>query len=471
MAREKLMTWVKIRKGWMKMYRGKTYSVSCKQLNCPPTEAASWMIANGWWEVKQKEIDALDGIKTSVHPHQTLIDELAVKLEWAQKNGAEDEARRLSEQLTSAQKLTEADDTPQEDFTNTIKIAEQFGITIPEDTDPMVIKGLFGDVALWNDRISRSKTLAKSPNKSAQYQVDEWVGLLRASVNVGQMSAGRWESYRLDVGKFVTYFGADRSIADISADTVQAYFSHLALRVHEEKISIATAKKVWMTFKQWANWLAEKGLIAVPGNLRSKRLRFTDVATTPKTVSVEDVQTLLGRANDRTKLFILLMLNCGMYQSDIASLKQSEVDWKEGTITRRRSKTEKIGGQVIKYKLWKETFRLLTQLRSKDKDLALTSEQGKPLTMGEVSGDGKYKRYDCIRESFQKVVRATGLEVKIKEFRKTGASKLAEHTQYKYYAVHYLAQSPKHVSDKSYVIPSEAEFFAALSWLEKELLG
>ena len=58
------------------------------------------------------------------------------------------------------------------------------------------------------------------------------------------------------------------------------------------------------------------------------------------------------------------MLNCGMYQNDIAELRQEEVNWKKGTITRARSKTRERNGPVVTYKLWPETLCLLKKHRA-----------------------------------------------------------------------------------------------------------
>ena len=59
----------------------------------------------------------------------------------------------------------------------------------------------------------------------------------------------------------------------------------------------------------------------------------------------------------------------------------------------------------------------------------------------------------------------------MKHLRKTSASLLGEHPQFKFYANHFLADSPKHMTEKHYVKPSDAEFFEALDWLRGRLLG
>ena len=47
------MTWVAGSRRWRKLYKGKWYAVSCRQLGCEETKEASWKLANDWWERKQ----------------------------------------------------------------------------------------------------------------------------------------------------------------------------------------------------------------------------------------------------------------------------------------------------------------------------------------------------------------------------------------------------------------------------------
>ena len=64
----------------------------------------------------------------------------------------------------------------------------------------------------------------------------------------------------------------------------------------------------------------------------------------------------------RTKLYLLLMLNAGMYQADVSDLGADEVNWQAGTITRKRSKRWKaVGSMSVTYKLWPETVELLRE--------------------------------------------------------------------------------------------------------------
>src|ERR1700737_4030637 len=57
MAKKLHMTWVAGSRRWRKLYKGKWYSISCKQLGTDETKEASWKAANEWWEEQQRLSD------------------------------------------------------------------------------------------------------------------------------------------------------------------------------------------------------------------------------------------------------------------------------------------------------------------------------------------------------------------------------------------------------------------------------
>ncbi len=82
--------------------------------------------------------------------------------------------------------------------------------------------------------------------------------------------------------------------------------------------------------------------------------------------------------------------------------------------------------------------------------------------------------YDCIVESWKNLAKPLGLSkmrLGPKHLRKTSATILGSHPQYKFYAPHFLGHAPTSVTEKHYVSPNEEEFSAALTWLRGKLLG
>src|SRR5208337_2463848 len=106
----------------------------------------------------------------------------------------------------------------------------------------------------------------------------------------------------------------------------------------------------------------------------------------------DQVRALVRAAKGQPKLHVLLGLNCGFGPTDISELKQSEVDWEEGTITRKRSKTDSQESvPVVRYKLWQSTFALLRQFNSGG-DPVLRTRAGGEWAFRRLREDGTLRR-------------------------------------------------------------------------------
>ena len=94
--------------------------------------------------------------------------------------------------------------------------------------------------------------------------------------------------------------------------------------------------------------------------------------------------------------------------------------------------------------------------------------KGKPLVAMSLEED-TLKRTDNIKSAYRRLLVRLKIEdgKPLKLIRKTSASILGGHPQFKFYAQYFLAHSPGTVADRHYVIPSTEEFFAALSWLRE----
>jgi hypothetical protein len=62
------------------------------------------------------------------------------------------------------------------------------------------------------------------------------------------------------------------------------------------------------------------------------------------------------------------------------------------------------------------------------------------------------------------------MRLSMKHLRKTSASLLGMHPHFKFFANHFLADSPRSIADKHYVTPNDAEFFEALDWLRGQII-
>jgi integrase len=433
MAKRLHMTWVPASRRWRKKYKDRWYAVSCRQLGTDETKEASWRAANEWWERQQ-------GVANSAPPTEEDLRANAFKVwsmvqDWSQLS--EDDRERLVDSLVGAGQYQ----------------------TLKAQAAAMV------DAAV----------KATPPDRTVAAQVDSWKTLLRGACQSGQMSEGRFDAYCRNIRAFVDWIGPQTAIDAIDEAKLEGFFNHLSAKVGAQEYSATYAHTLLMTAKQFVSRLAEMKLIPLPGNIRSRRFRFNHSAPAKiETFTIAEARSLLDACDgfsERTRLYLLLMLNCGMYQNDIAELRSDEVNWKKGTLSRARSKTRERGGPVVTYKLWPETFALLKKHRA-DGALALTTDEGNPLVRYWLE-DGVMRRYDAIQSAWSRLAGKMGGKIRLgmKHLRKTSASILGQHPHFKFYANHFLADSPRSMADKHYVTPSDAEFFEALEWLGGQILG
>ena len=129
--------------------------------------------------------------------------------------------------------------------------------------------------------------------------------------------------------------------------------------------------------KQWARYLFTRNhLSQLPRIIQAEDLTVKVGYSEIEIFTVEDTKAILNAAPERVKLYILLALNCGFTQKDIADLKVSEFDSEAGTITRKRSKTkdhEKT--PTITWTLWPETLAAVNANLSGDSERLFLNAQ------------------------------------------------------------------------------------------------
>ena len=292
------MTWIPAGRRWRKVHKGEVYVVSCRQLGVPETKEASWCAANEWWERQQAIAD--------IPPED--------------------------DRLARAGKIS--------------NLVRDFS-RLDDDGRREAVEALLGAGSYDSLKAQASTMLASMssppPGRTVAAQVEAWKTLLRGVCQSGQMSEGRFDAYCRNIGSFVTWIGPEAAIDAIDETKLEEFFNHLSIQVAARKYSPNYAHTLLMTAKQFISRLAELKLIPLPGNIRSRRFRFNHSAPARIEIfGIEEVRKMLAACDgfsEKTKLYLLLMLNCGMYQNDIAELHRDEVNWKQGTLSRARSKS------------------------------------------------------------------------------------------------------------------------------------
>jgi len=412
------MTWNAKQRRWFKKYKKKQVAISCKELGTAPTKEASRAAANQWWENKLKELQANPIIraKPSTRPIQT------------------------AEQA---------------------ELAAEIGRVSP------AARHAFADSVRRFDAAEAER--APLTDRSINAQINAFLARKEAQVGGSERTPGRWDSLRIHLAIFAKWMGANKPIEGITGRTVEDYHSHL-LAV---KKSAQYKRDIFASFKQFVRWAWGRELIDLPRNLSSKDFAFHVAPKKIRLFEIGELTSLLNAATDRTKLYILLMINCGMQQKDISDLRQDEVDWKQGRVIRKRSKTKKQKGvPEVDYLLWPETFRLLKAFRSKDPQRVLLTHEEKPLKQEEIIGR-KVCKSDNIVSAYRRLVRdqmeIPKSKVKpLKLIRKTSSSLLESNPLFARFVDHFLGHSPLTLAQRHYAAPSREEFDKAIRWLGEQ---
>jgi integrase len=444
MARQMLMSWVPARKRWTKKYQGKMYVVSCKALSTPETKDASWRAANAWWVRKQAELDA-------------------------ESTAADAPNLRLASALATLAAIEAYDQTGV--LPRTVQV-EGYGlpptqITLPADLQARGEAQAAPVLAALDGMTARMPTEATVGGRA-----QEWYGVLRDGKKVP-----RFASYRRNLEVFLDQVGRSSPLESIGSRTLEGWHGTLSVRVKDGAYSPDYARSLFGCSRKFLKWLAGHKLIELPSNFDDTDFRFEpgNRVTADRLFTNQEVSTILEAASTRMRLFLLLMLNCGFYQSDVSDLTEDEVDWERGVITRGRSKTRQ-KGVVVTYKLWTETFDLLRACRNVGAPVldgdgrlrVLVTAEGKPLQAYWIEG-GKERRYDSVQSLWSTLKRQTGVDKALKDLRKTSANRLGRHKEYRSFVQHFLAQSARSVANEFYLVaPPDEDFFPALEWLGRE---
>jgi integrase len=446
------------------MYKGERYTVACSVLGVPATQEASREAANAWWQAKRAEVDA--GIKPARTPAPG--EDLAAAV-----NGGGDFFGRLVEfwrrNKPDADPHALAELDIRQVIANVVRqvIAEGLPAELAGQLPPARVEQVESAVrAIHGER-------AADPERAIGHLIKEWLTVQEDSVALGDMTAARFSNVKIQMAHVAAYLGADADAGAIDAASVRGFYSHARgkmkakLAGERKGWSAPYARELFSTFRRWVRWVAEQGVIPLPPNIASRSFLFGDTAKKIKTWEVEDVRRVFGEASDRMRLFMLLMLNCGFTQMDVADLLDEEVEWNAGRITRKRSKTgDKESTPEVCYLLWPETFRLLKKFRSGEKRVLLT-ETGRTLLRQELRG-GKLVRADLIASNYAKLQIRLGFKKPLKQLRKTAASLLGENPQYGRFAQYFLGHAPQSISERHYVRPSQALFDEAVTWLGQQ---
>jgi len=488
MARKYELTWDKHKKRWKKFYKGRQYYLGSGESK---TDQAAYQLALDAWRKKKTELDTdRQRTKPRRKDYEAAIKTRQDLATWCRQNGEGEKARIFQAEadklLSRFNKLDEppalaADEAdPLSSVVNQILHDAGFFSTneddprerqkaqllnerfaFPEQSYPPVIEARL----VWQDRLDRLKTV--QPEKTIGAAIDSFLKRQEAKAKSGEVSAGYYAVLHAHLGRFQNWAGHHYPLESIGPKTLLDFHTTLLTLIEEGTISRKYGNDTMKTVRAFVRWCWTLELCGLPRNIDSKDLGFNVGPQRIRIFSKEELASLLSTKYERTRLFVLLALNTGMTQQDIADLRQEEVDWSEGRITRKRSKTKGHDNvPTVSYPLWPQTFKLLRKYRSDDPGLALLNKDGRPLKRETI--EGKYNKKDNIGNSYRRVAEKLSISKPFKLIRKTGASKLEEHEVYRGFVRLYLGHAPQTVAERHYAIPSSGLFDKAILWLGEQ---
>ncbi len=423
MSRLFKMTWEKSKLRWRKMYRGKIYVISPNTLGCEPTKEQSYLAANAWWDAKLAEIKG-------------------------QPDARFDHIVRVLETL-------KPDSPYQAGYDSVINYVRR-SATDPDvlETEMMEIVPPSESMLVWGELLSRGKKPTPA-DRTVKHWVARFLALRKDEVAGRELSVAQYDLIRLCLDKFQEWIGADASIDKINPDRWVEWYRHLL----NLEISVEYKKKRLANARNFISWLIEQGLIPGFASLFAKRYKFGNDKPEVKPVAREKIKGIIDQASGRLKLVLLLMANTGMNQIDIASLRPSE--YKEGRITRSRSKTKKQRTRTVSWKLWETTRRLLDQYAETTGDRLFLTETSRAWVRDDMI-DGKRSKTDAA----QSVYRHLKTGVTLKQLRQTSGDMIKGRFG-KDVADHFLGHGQKPV-DAAYFSREQATLDQAVAWLGEQ---
>lgn len=340
--------------------------------------------------------------------------------------------------------------------------------------------GSYGEMMIWLERLEslrfhKQATFDVATDNTLQQQIDAYINMQRSRAASGQIEMKTFKALQERTEHFKDWLRINNR-TQINSAVVRDYRGSILNDIGKDNISEQWGSNLAKASNSVILYLARNELCLRPENLNDPllRIKVEDKEVVP--YSDEELQVVWDNASERTKLYALLMLNCGMLPSDIADLKQKEFNGSH--ITRRRKKTGKqyAGKQnkvpMVSWLLWDSTKELLDKHKSNNPEWLLVNENGSQIVTSKIRKDGKIGVVSNVTSAWDRLknkMAKKGVIVRpLEQLRKTGASKLEQHKEYGRYSQFFLGQAASSVSEKRYAPPSQDLFNEAMLWLGEQ---
>jgi integrase len=210
-----------------------------------------------------------------------------------------------------------------------------------------------------------------SDPESAAGLVNRFLSAKSQRLSTGEITQRTFIDYKATCQILVDVFGWSRRVDDLAADDFERLRSHLS----KTRGPVALSNEIGRmrcVFK----FASDNRLIAAPvpygqnfAKPSNKVLRKARAERGPRMFEADEIRAMLDKASPMVKAFILLGINCGLGQSDLANMPRIAVNLEPGWLNYPRPKT----GVERRCWLWPETVEALKvamEIRHEPKDAA-----------------------------------------------------------------------------------------------------
>ncbi len=484
MPRNPKLNYEPSRNKWRVVYRGKKHRFDA---GSGKSDRVAKKAAEKAWRSKKLQID---GVTSTERKHYreyvAALSEWRTLLDWSREHdrpSVTEHARYAIDDLESRLRCKTLEPISELDlFLPKTPLAE-FSFDDDDDLPILAVKDgqtpeeAFEDMRraddVWRARLRSQERKSKggNPELTLSSNIKAFLDLKRDEFRSGLLSANRVDSLRIQLQVASSFVGGETEVHSIDGKLLASFRSHLIQGMADDRFGDSFAHDCLASFKQFIRWLVGSTgkLEHLPKNIDDRQLAIPVNSKKFEVLAVDQITCLFEKATERTQLYVLLGLNCAMTQIDISDLKPSEVDWKQGVITRKRSKTSNIDSvPEVKYRLWPKTLKLLRKHRSDSTDRVLLTRDGNPLCTTGLDDAGKLHKTDSVRLAIRHLAKQAKVGCSMKHFKKTSASMLRNHRAYNGIESLFLGHAPRSMSDKHYTTTPGDLLNEAVTWLGEE---
>ena len=165
---------------------------------------------------------------------------------------------------------------------------------------------------------------APASSRSVGSMIKTFLKTFLAKSEAGQLRPSYVQTVEAHLAIIETFLGSETPVAQIGTQTFIAFHSDLLQKIGKREITPEYAETLMAVLRRFVKWLyASEVMDNLPRIIvaESTALAFKVTSKKIKTFDAKEIKPFLDSASERTQLYILLALNCGMNQSDISALR------------------------------------------------------------------------------------------------------------------------------------------------------